>query len=457
MINVIQKNKDVHFVGIGGAGMSGLANILRKLGFHVTGSDKADSNIIREMQKQGIKISKRHTKKNIEGANLVVYSSAIPSSNPELVAAREAQIPVMRRAEMIGEIMRMNFSIAVAGTHGKTTTTSMIGSIFDAAGLSPTLIVGGIVRNINTNALLGRDNYAIIEADEYDRSFLAMVPTVAIVTTLEADHLDCYKDIDEIKSAFVEFCNKVPFYGCVILCIDELSVQDIIPKTQKTVISYGFLPQADYTAKNVTYNLYESEFDVFRHSESIGHYKLGVPGEHNVKNALAAIAVAKELNLPNKKIIKGLAEFAGVRRRFEIKGEKAGIMVIDDYAHHPTEIYATLKAMKTIKNRRVVAVFQPHLYSRTRDFCEQFASSFLLADVVVVTDVYPAREKPIPGVSGNLIIESAKKLGHKNTEYVPDKKDIPRFLKKLVKTGDVVVTMGAGDIWKFGEKFLKSL
>ncbi len=457
MIDILHKNKNVHFIGIGGAGMSGLASILHKLGYSVTGSDKADSEIVKEMRKKGIKIYKGHSQKNIKNVDLVVYSSAVKPSNPEMVASKEARIPVMRRAEMLGEIMRLNFSIAVSGTHGKTTTTSMISSVFSAAELSPTVIVGGIVRNINTNAVLGHDNYAIIEADEYDRSFLAMVPTIAVVTNIEADHLDCYRDINDIKKAFVEFCNKVPFYGCVILCLDEVHVQEIMPDIKKTVVTYGFLPQADYTIKYISNHEYKSEFEVVKQGESLGVFTLGAPGKHNIKNAVAAIVVANELEIKNKKIIKGIAQYSGVQRRFEVKGEKQGVMVVDDYAHHPTEVMETLRASKENSDRRVVAVFQPHLYSRTKDFYEEFARSFLLADIMIVTDVYASREKNIIGVTGNLIVEAVKKMGHKNAIYEEDKENIPELLKKITKKGDVVITMGAGDINLYGERFLDIL
>ncbi len=458
MIRVNQRKRNIHFVGIGGAGMSGLALILHNLGYTVTGSDRAASAVTRDLTRQGIRVFRRHEASNIQGADLLVFSSAVPRDNPELAAAREARIPVMRRAEMLGEIMRMKFSVAVSGTHGKTTTTSMIGSILNAARLSPTLIVGGIVRKLNTNAQLGKDVYAVIEADEYDRSFLVMYPSMAVVTTLEADHLDCYKDLDEIKNAFVEFCNKVPFYGCNVLCIDEPNIQEILPRIAKNVVTYGLLPQAHYTAREIAYEGMGSHFSAYAQDELIGRFSLRIPGEHNLKNALGSIAVARELGIAADKIRKGLADFAGVRRRFEIKGTRKGITVIDDYGHHPTEIRATLKAARAGGGRqRIVAVFQPHLYSRTRDFYRDFASAFLLADILVATDVYAARELPLPGITGGLIVEAAREMGHTGAHYVARKEKLAAFTKALLRKGDMVITLGAGDIWKYGEKLLKLL
>jgi UDP-N-acetylmuramate--alanine ligase len=356
---------------------------------------------------------------------------------------------------MLGEIMRMKFSIGISGTHGKTTTTSMIGSVLNAAKWNPTLIVGGIVRDLKSNAQLGKDNYAVVEADEFDRSFLVMYPSVAVVTNVEADHLDCYKDLEDIKSAFVEFCNKVPFYGCTVLCVDDPSVRSIIPRIHKAIITYGFSSEADYQAREIAYRTSGIQFKAYHHEKLIGDFNLRAPGEHNVQNSLAAIAVANELHIPVAKIIKGLAEFSGVRRRFEIKSVKQGITVVDDYAHHPTEVSATLKAAATLAPKRIVAIFQPHLYSRTRDFYKEFAKALLPADQIVITDIYPAREEPIAGITGQLIADAAKEMGHPNTVYIPDKKEIPKAVKALARSGDIIITMGAGDIYKFGEKIFK--
>jgi len=453
--------KKLHFVGIGGIGMSGIAEILLDQGFTISGSDKSLSEVTERLQSLGAIIYEGHRAENVApDVDTVVYSSAVAAENPEVQEAIRRKIPVVRRAEMLAEVMRLKYGIGIAGTHGKTTTTSMTSLVLMEGGLDPTVIVGGKLSGLGgTNARLGKGEFIVVEADEFDRSFLSITPTIAVLTTLEADHLDCYRDLEDIKGAFIQFANKVPFYGFVVLNLDEPALQDILPQlSKKKVITYGLhSPQADIQALDITHKENTTTFTVARGYEELGHITLQIPGRHNVQNALAAIAVGLNLGVPFEKAKSGIEKFTGVYRRWEKKGEANGITVYDDYAHHPTECKATLTGAKSGWKRRVVCVFQPHLYSRTRDFYEEFGKAFLLADVLVVTDVYPAREEPIQGVTGELIINAAKKYGHKETHYVKDKKDIPAYLKTITKKGDIVITMGAGDIWKYGEQFLKEL
>ncbi len=452
--------KKLHFVGIGGIGMSGIAEILLDQGFKVSGSDRALSEVTERLQQLGAVVYEGHRPENVAAdVDTVVYSSAVSSDNPEIIEAVRRKIPVVRRAEMLAEVMRLKYGIGIAGTHGKTTTTSMIGLILMEGGLDPTVVVGGKLSGLGgTNARLGRGEFIVVEADEYDRSFLSITPTIAVLTTLEADHLDCYRDLDDIKNAFVQFASKVPFYGFIVLCLDEPALLDIMPQlSKKKVITYGLTPQADLQAVDVRFKNNNSSFVVIRNGMELGSVTLQVPGTHNVQNALGAMAVGLELDIPFDKIKSAIEKFTGVYRRWEKKGEINNIVVYDDYAHHPTECKATLSGAKSGWRRKVVCVFQPHLYSRTRDFYEEFAKAFLLADVLIVTDVYPAREEPIQGVTGQLIVEAAKRFGHKEAHYVQKKEDVPQVLRSIVKEGDLVVTMGAGDIWKYGEQFLKQL
>lgn len=450
--------KKLHFVGLGGIGMSGIAEILLDQGFKVSGSDKALSEVTERLQSLGAEIFEGHRAGNVRGdVDALVYSSAVPLDNPEVLEAQRRKIPVIRRAEMLAEVMRLKYGIGVAGTHGKTTTTSMISLVLMEGGLDPTVIVGGKLSGLGgTNARLGHGEFIVVEADEFDRSFLSITPTVAVLTTLETDHLDCYRDLDDLKGAFVQFGSKVPFYGFIVLCLDEPALQDIMPMfNKKKIITYGLNPQADIEAVDISHKQDTATFTVLRNDNELGAVTLQVPGNHNVQNALAAIAVGLELNMPFEKAKAGIEKFAGVYRRWEKKGEVGGITVYDDYAHHPTECRATLSGAKAGWRRRLVCVFQPHLFSRTRDFYEEFAKAFLQADVLVVTDIYPAREEPIQGVTGELIANAARQYGHKEVYYVEDKRTVAGFLKGIVKKGDVVITMGAGDIWKYGEVFLK--
>ncbi|MFH0919928.1 MAG: UDP-N-acetylmuramate--L-alanine ligase [Fibrobacterota bacterium] len=455
---MVKRVKQVHFVGIGGCGMSGIAEILLASGYRVTGSDMAQTAVTQRLQRLGIRVLRGHAAGNITGADAVVYSSAVPAGNPELLAAAEKGVPVIRRAEMLGELMRMKCSVGVAGTHGKTTTTSMLGGVLTEGKLDPTVIVGGIVRQSGTGAVKGRGRYLVAEADEFDRSFLKMPSTIAVITTLEAEHLDCYTDLDDIKSAFVTFAEQVPFYGAVILCIDEPSVLDLLPRLkQKVVLTYGFSADADYRVTKHCVTEHGSRFSVAYRGRLLGEVELRVPGEHNIKNAMAAVAVGRELGVPFPAIARALRKFEGVRRRFEIKGEKKGIMVVDDYAHHPTEVQATLKAARETYQRRILAVFQPHLYTRTRDFSADFGTAFTGADALIVTDVYASREKPIPGVTGRLVADAARGHGHRHVRFIREPEAIVRYVKAHARKGDMVITLGAGDIWKTGEKILKAL
>ena len=450
--------KKVHFVGIGGIGMSGIAEILLNQGFEVSGSDKSLSEVTDRLESLGIKVYEGHSADNLKDADVLVYSSAVQTDNPEVKAAMERKIPVIKRSEMLAETMRMKYGIGIAGTHGKTTTTSMVGLTLTEGGIDPTIIVGGKLSGLGgTNARLGNGEFIVVEADEFDRTFLKLTPTIAALTTLESEHLDTYKDLDDIKSAFIEFANKVPFYGFVALCLDEPALQDIIPHINKKIISYGLTTQADVRATDITTDGFSTTYKVTYFEKELGTISLRIPGKHNVLNSLVAVIIGTELGVDFNTVKNALESFTGVYRRFEVKYNKE-ILVVDDYAHHPTETSATLRGIRDgWKNRRLVAVFQPHLYSRTRDFYQEFGRSFLNTDIFVCTDVYPARELPIEGVSGEMIADITKKFGHKNVHYVADKKEIPSVLNKIKKDGDIIVTMGAGDIWKYGEEFVSLL
>lgn len=444
----------VHFVGIGGIGMSGIAEILLNQGFEVTGSDRSFSEVTNRLSDLGIKIYEGHSEQNLKDADVLVYSSAVTVDNPEVQAAVARKIPVIKRSEMLAETMRLKYGIGIAGTHGKTTTTSMVGLTLTEGKVDPTIIVGGKLSGLGgTNARLGNGDYIVVEADEFDRSFLKLTPVIAAITTLESEHLDTYKDLDDIKCAFIEFANKVPFYGFVVLCMDEPALQDIIPQINKKIFTYGLTAQADIRAVDIKHKEFFSSYKVHYKGKELGDIKLRIPGSHNVKNSLVAVCIGIELGVGFNIIKKALESFTGVYRRFEVKYNKE-ILVVDDYAHHPTETSATLAGIRAGWDNRLVAVFQPHLYSRTRDFYQEFGKSFLNSDVFVCTDVYPAREEPISGVTGKLIADTTKNLGHKNVIYVPDKNEIPNVLSDLRQDGDIILTMGAGDIWKFGEKFI---
>lgn len=454
MMNTIKK---VHFVGIGGIGMSGIAEILLNQGFEITGSDLGDTDITRRLAGLGIKIYKGHEARNVEDVDVLVYSSAVSMENPEVVEALERKIPVIKRSEMLAECMRMKYGIGIAGTHGKTTTTSMTGLVLTDGGIDPTIIVGGKLSGLGgTNARLGNSEYIVVEADEFDRTFLKLTPTIAAITTLEKEHLDTYKDLDDIKQSFIEFANKVPFFGFVVLCLDEPALQDILPKINKKVFTYGLTRQADVRAIDIIQDANCSEYTAVYLGNKLGTIKLQMPGIHYVKNSLVALTVGLQLGLKFEKIKESLESFSGVYRRFETKYDE-DILVVDDYAHHPTEINATLSGIRGGWDRRLVAVFQPHLFSRTRDFYEEFGRSFLNSDIFICTDIYPAREKPIEGITGKMVADAARSFGHKNVIYEEDKSKIPALLKEITQKDDIVVTLGAGDIWKYGESFVDML
>ena len=454
-----RKIKNVFFVGIGGIGMSGIAELLLNLGFNVSGSDINENDNVKRLKNLNIDVKIGHSPSNInQDTDVLVYSSAVPIENPEIVRARQKGIPIIRRAEMLGELISVKeTSIAVSGTHGKTTTSSMIGTILAYAKKDPTMVVGGLVHNIDTNSKLGNGDMIIVEADEFDRSFLALKPTIGIITNIELEHTDCYDDLKDLQDAFIQFCKSVPFYGEVILCADSPAVQEIIPKIERPMTTYGRSRDAAYRAKNLRFKENKSTYSVFRAEECLGEIKLNVPGEHNILNSLAAVVLGLEMGLSFEEIQKGIFTYKGVRRRFDIKGTFNDIMVVDDYAHHPTEVEATLSSAKAGWDKRIIAVFQPHLFSRTRDFFREFSVALTIADVVLITDIYPAREKPIPGVTSKLIYDILLEKMEDNCYLVPDLDDLKYSLDKIIKPGDMLITMGAGDIWRYSESYLKSL
>ena len=446
-------------VGIGGIGMSGIAEVLLNNGFRVTGSDLSLSDVTDRLATLGATIREGHDAGNVGDADVVVYSSAVkPDQNPETLEAERRHIPMIPRAVMLGELMRVKFGIGIAGTHGKTTTTSMTGLVVTEGGFDPTIIVGGKVTVFGSNAVVGEGDIIVIEADEYDRTFLRLIPSLAVITNIEAEHLDTYRDLDDIKASFVQYANAVPFFGAAILCLDDQHVQEIVTSIDRRVVTYGTSRQAEIRAENVEQVGLRTRFRVHRGVEELGVVDLQLPGLHNVRNALAAIAVGLELEIEFAHIQSALARFTGVQRRFQKVGEVGEILILDDYAHHPTEVAATLEAaVAGFPKRRVMAVFQPHLYSRTRDFRNEFARVFFNADVLVLTDVYGAREQPIPGVDGQMLADLAVRYGHRDVHYVADKEQLPDRLAEIVRAGDVVITMGAGDIYRYGLRLLEKL
>ena len=448
----------VHFTGIGGIGMSGIAEVLVNLGYEVSGSDLKESENTRRLCELGCRISFGHRAENVAGAQVVVYSSAVHKQNPEVTAAKLAGIPVIPRAEMLAELMRIKFGIAVAGAHGKTTTTSMIAQLLSGTGLDPTVVIGGRLDSLGSNAKLGQSEYLVAEADESDGSFLKLTPTIAIVTNIDPEHLDHYTGgIEQIKEAFLSFINKIPFYGAAIVCLENEHIQSLLPKLEKRVITYGLSPQADLSARDIHFKDFHSSFEVVRSTESLGRIELEMPGEHNVRNCLAAVAVGLELGVPMDRIREALHHFRGVQRRFQPRGEKGGVLVIDDYGHHPTEIRATLAAARRGFTRRVIVAFQPHRYTRTRDLLADFATAFYDAEEVVLTEIYAAGEEPLPGISAERLAEALREHGHKHVTLVPQKDQVADPLASLVQPGDLVITLGAGDIWTAGRDLLLRL
>ena len=452
-----QSIKHIYFVGIGGAGMSGIAEVLLNLGYRVSGSDLKLSETTERLQKRGATVFQGHHEQHVTDVDVVVTSSAVKTGNPEVIAARNRAIPVIPRGEMLAELMRLKYGIAVAGAHGKTTTTSLIGTVLDRGGISPTVVIGGKLNTINTNTILGSGDFMVVEADESDGSFLKLSPTIAVVTNIDPEHLDHYGSIDEIKRAFVTFTNKIPFYGLTILCLDNQHVQDLIPRLEKRYLTYGLTPQADLQACDISARGLSMNFTVLRHREELGTIELPIPGVHNVLNALAAIATAMEIKLPFPVIQEALKTFGGVQRRFQLKGTFNNINLIDDYGHHPTEIQATLRAAKAIWKGRLVVLFQPHRYTRTRDLYREFLSAFNQADLLLLTDIYPAGEDPLPGVTSEVLFRGIRERGHKNVLYVPRREETADKLISLLKPGDTVITLGAGDIWQLGAELMRKL
>ena len=444
----------VHFVGIGGIGMSGIAEVLLNLGYRVSGSDLVESETTLRLKRLGAKVSIGHRAENLKDADVVVTSSAVRTENPEVIAAHERVIPVIPRAEMLAELMRMKYGVAIAGTHGKTTTTSMIATVLAQGGLDPTAVIGGKLNIFGSNAKLGQGELLVAEADESDGSFLKLSPTIAVVTNIDPEHLDHYRDLEEIKQAFLDFINKVPFYGLAVLCLDHENVQALIPQVRKRFVTYGLTTQANFRAEDISFQGLRTSFGAFENNRELGRLSIQMPGLHSVYNALATLATATELDLGFEAVQAGLESFSGVQRRFQTKGEWGGIMVVDDYGHHPAEIKATLSAAKRGWGRRTVVVFQPHRYTRTRDLFKDFLTAFNQADVLFLTGIYPAGEDPIPGVSVEQLYEGIKGHGHKDVTLVLEKKEIPGRILPRLMPGDMVFTLGAGDIWKVGEELI---
>ncbi len=448
------RTRRIHFVGIGGIGMSGIAEVLRNLGYDVSGSDLRDSETTQRLAGLGVQILKGHAPENVAGAHVVVRSTAVKEDNPEVVAARDEGIPVIPRAEMLAELMRMKKGVAVGGTHGKTTTTSLLASIFDAGGMDPTIVVGGKLNSVGTNAVLGRGDWMLAEADESDGSFLYLSPIVSIVTNIDPEHLDHHGTVEALEEAFLEFINRVPFYGAGVLCIDHPTIQKLLPQVTKRYITYGFSSQADLRAVDVSVKDGASNFSVMRREEFLGPVTLHMPGRHNVLNALAAIATAMEAEIPFPVIQRALAQFEGVQRRFTIRGEIGGVTVVDDYAHHPAEIQATLAAARENYPRRIVAVWQPHRYSRVANLRDDFMRAFNDADVVCVMDVYRAGETPVDGLDAAALARDLRHHGHKGALCTPTHNDVLARLRIVARKGDVILTLGAGDVTQLSNRLL---
>jgi len=449
----------IHFVGIGGIGMSGIAEVLLNLGYQVSGSDLRESDTTERLRSLGGEICIGHTAENLTNVDVVVTSTAVQSDNPEVIEAKHRMVPVIPRAEMLAELMRMKYGIAIAGTHGKTTTTSMVATVLTHAGIDPTIVIGGKLNTLGSNAKLGQGKFLVAEADESDGSFLTLSPTIAVVTNIDADHLDYYTGgLEQIKDTFVSFINKVPFYGLAVLCQEDRNINEIIPRIKKRFMTYGLSSQADLRATHVKLDGFQTSFTAHYKGYRLGEISFNMPGAHNVLNALACTAVALELDVPFDKIQEGFAQFGGVGRRFTVKGEKNGIMVVDDYGHHPAEIRATLGAARNgWPERRLVVAFQPHRYSRTKELFNEFVTCFYDADVLVLTDIYAASEQPIPGVTAERLAEETRRHGQRDVTYIADRNDLPDYLAGIVKEGDIVITLGAGNIWQAGEALVKRL
>jgi UDP-N-acetylmuramate--alanine ligase len=453
---VLRKIQHIHFVGIGGSGMSGIAEVLLNLGYTVSGSDLKLSGVTRQLATLGATVSEGHASAHVEGANVVVTSTAVADDNPEVLEARRLGVPVIPRAEMLAELMRLKYGVAVAGSHGKTTATSMVALVLDKGGLDPTVVVGGRLGTLGSGARLGKGDFMVAEADESDRSFLKLSPTVAVVTNIDREHLDTYRDLTDIQETFLGFVNKVPFYGSAVLCLDDPPLQDLLPRVERRVVTYGISPQASVSVRDLevaaTGSTYTATFD----GEALGPVTLPVPGTHNVANSLAAVAVGLDLDVSFGAIQAGLATFAGVDRRFQERGEAGGVLVVDDYGHHPTEIRVTLETLRRrAGDRRTVVLFQPHRFSRTQALWDDFCRAFHLADRLLLTDVYPASEPPIPGIDAEALARSIAERGHREVTFAGDLDAATEQLTREVRDGDVVLTLGAGSVWTAGEELLR--
>lgn len=458
-MKIFGKTKHIHLVGIGGIGMSGIAELLLNLDYFISGSDLRKTEVTEHLSDLGGKIFLGHRPQNINGADVVVFSSAVRGDNPEIVEARERSIPVIPRAEMLAELMRLKYGIAVAGSHGKTTTTSMVASILTEGGFDPTVVIGGRL-NIwgGSNARLGRSDFLVAEADESDGSFLALSPSIAVISNIDHEHIDFYRSMNNLRKTFIDFINKIPFYGRAILCVDDKEVQGLIPKLTKSYLTYGLNPQSDIRASGISKEELNTTFDVIFKGRLAGNVTISIPGEHNILNALAAVGVGLELDIDFKYIREGLKNPGGLKRRFEIKDERGGILLLDDYGHHPTEIIATLSAAKECwPDRRLVVVFQPHRFTRTRDLYDKFVISFNQADFLIITPLYGAGEEPIPGIDSIILYQGIRNHGHRAVTYCDSTEDTISELLDQIRPGDIVLTLGAGDIHLVGTDLLKRI
>lgn len=451
------RTRRIHFVGIGGIGMSGIAEVLHNVGFIVSGSDLKRSDVTERLERLGARIVYAHEPQNVLGADVVVYSSAVSATNTELSEAKKNGIPTIRRAEMLAELMRLKFAVTVGGSHGKTTTTSLIASVLAEGELDPTIVVGGKLRASSTNVRLGSSRYMVAEADESDGSFVQLPSSIVVITNIDLEHVDFYPDLEAIKDGFVQFAGRVPFYGSVILCVDDENVRSVLPRIRRRKITYGLWEPADLTGVVLERTELGARFSVRHQGKPLGEIFIGMPGDHYVQNALAAVAVGMELDVRFEAIKRGIESFQGVGRRFEIKGTAKGVTVVDDYGHHPTEVAATIRAARRNLKRRVLVLFQPHRYTRTQALAEEFGRAFDDAEVVYVTDIYAAGEEPIPGVSSDLIVSSIRKLGRTEVVYAPAFDDMVAAVLGRAVPGDVVLTLGAGDIFRAGERLLERL
>ena len=452
------KPQHLHFIGIGGIGMSGIAEVLLNLGYKISGSDVRLSPTTDRLTGLGAHIQEGHDARNVAGAKAVVVTSAVDSRNPEVAEARRLNIPVIPRGELLAELMRLKYGVAIAGSHGKTTTTSMTASILSEAGLDPTVVVGGKVGAMGgSNARVGRSDFLVVESDESDGSFLKLSPILAVITNIDREHLDHYPTIADIRAAFIQFINKVPFYGAAIICLDDENIQQIFPQINRRTLSYGLSPQADLVVIDMQCGHLESHFQLRLRDTELGTFHLCVPGVHNVLNATAAIGVALELEVPLEKIRAGIASYSGVDRRFQIRGQQQGVTVIDDYAHHPTEVRATLAAARLCHYPRILAIFQPHRYTRTEALMDDFAKSFHQADAVFLLDIYAASESPIAGVTSEALVARMREFGHRSVEYAGTMERAVEAVSALAVAGDMVITLGAGNVWQAGDRILAKL